>query len=74
MIRKLILTTVLATATAISAHAKAVEILNSDVAKPKYPFPKLELVTIDDTFGGWAKAQKTFFADGGVFDSIYQPK
>jgi sulfate/thiosulfate transport system substrate-binding protein len=46
----------------------------SEAAKAKYPFPKLELVTIDDTFGGWAKAQKTFFADGGVFDSIYQPK
>jgi sulfate transport system substrate-binding protein len=46
----------------------------SEAAKAKYPFPKLELVTVDDTFGGWAKAQKTFFADGGVFDSIYQPK
>lgn len=46
----------------------------SEAAKAKYPFPKLELVTIGDTFGGWAKAQKTFFADGGVFDSIYQPK
>lgn len=46
----------------------------SEAAKAKYPFPKLELVTINDTFGGWAKAQKTFFADGGVFDSIYQPK
>jgi sulfate transport system substrate-binding protein len=46
----------------------------SDAAKAKYPFPKLDLVTVDDTFGGWAKAQKTFFADGGVFDSIYQPK
>jgi sulfate/thiosulfate transport system substrate-binding protein len=37
-------------------------------------FPKLKLYTIDDTFGGWAKAQKTHFADGGVFDSIYQPQ
>jgi len=46
----------------------------SEAAKAKFSFPKLELVTIDDTFGGWAKAQKTFFADGGVFDSIYQPK
>jgi sulfate transport system substrate-binding protein len=24
-------------------------------------------------FGGWTKAQKTHFADGGVFDQIYQP-
>ena len=47
---------------------------SSDVAKAKYPFPKLDLVTIDDTFGGWGAAQKKYFADGGVFDSIYQPK
>jgi len=37
-------------------------------------FPKLTLFTIDDTFGGWAKAQKTHFADGGVFDQIYTRK
>jgi len=36
-------------------------------------FPKLELVTIAD-FGGWAKAQKTHFADGGTFDRIYSKK
>ncbi len=36
-------------------------------------FPKIKLVTIDDVFGGWQKAQKTHFADGGVFDQIYQP-
>ena len=36
-------------------------------------FPKLKLYTVDATFGGWANAQKTHFADGGVFDSIYQP-
>jgi sulfate transport system substrate-binding protein len=35
-------------------------------------FPKIELVTIDD-FGGWAKAQKTHFGNGGIFDRIYQP-
>jgi sulfate/thiosulfate-binding protein len=34
-------------------------------------FPKLALFTIDEAFGGWAKAQKTHFADGGVFDQIY---
>ena len=33
-------------------------------------FPTLKLVTIQD-FGGWAKAQKTHFADGGVFDQIF---
>jgi sulfate/thiosulfate-binding protein len=34
-------------------------------------FPKVNLITIDDVFGGWTKAQKTHFADGGVFDQIY---
>ena len=33
-------------------------------------FSKLKLVTIDEVFGGWQKAQKTHFADGGVFDQI----
>jgi sulfate/thiosulfate-binding protein len=36
-------------------------------------FPKVKLFTIDETFGGWTKAQKTHFADGGTFDQIYQP-
>jgi sulfate/thiosulfate transport system substrate-binding protein len=36
-------------------------------------FPTLALLTIDGTFGGWAAAQNKFFADGGVFDQIYQP-
>jgi sulfate/thiosulfate-binding protein len=34
-------------------------------------FPKLNLVTVDDTFGGWQKAQKTHFVDGAVFDQIF---
>jgi sulfate transport system substrate-binding protein len=42
-------------------------------AKHSAQFPKLSLFTIDDVFGGWTKAQKTHFADGGVFDQIYQP-
>ena len=33
-------------------------------------FAKLSLFTIDELFGGWAQAQKTHFADGGVFDQI----
>ena len=37
-------------------------------------FPKLRMVTIDGAFGGWSKAQQAHFADGGVFDQIYQPK
>jgi sulfate transport system substrate-binding protein len=28
---------------------------------------------VDEIFGGWQKAQKTHFADGGVFDQIFQP-
>jgi sulfate/thiosulfate-binding protein len=36
-------------------------------------FPKLKLVSVDAVYGGWQKAQKKFFADGGVFDQIYQP-
>jgi sulfate transport system substrate-binding protein len=37
-------------------------------------FPKVNLVTIDRVFGGWQKAQKAHFADGGLFDQIYQPR
>jgi sulfate transport system substrate-binding protein len=36
-------------------------------------FAKVNLFTIDQAFGGWSKAQKTHFADGGVFDQIFQP-
>jgi len=42
-------------------------------AKYSATFPKLKLVTIAEVFGGWQKAQQTHFADGGVFDQIYQP-
>ena len=35
-------------------------------------FPKIKLFTIDQVFGGWAKAQKIHFANGGVFDQIYR--
>ncbi len=47
----------------------------STAAAEKYSaqFPKLTLVTIDSVFGGWAKAHATHFADGGLFDQIYQP-
>jgi sulfate/thiosulfate transport system substrate-binding protein len=37
-------------------------------------FAPVSLFTIDQQFGGWAKAQKTHFADGGVFDQIYTRK
>ena len=35
-------------------------------------FPPLKLFTIDEMFGGWAKAQTAHFKDGGTFDQIYQ--
>jgi sulfate transport system substrate-binding protein len=37
-------------------------------------FSKVELFTIDEVFGGWQKAQKTHFDDGGLFDAIYRPQ
>jgi sulfate/thiosulfate-binding protein len=43
-------------------------------AKFEKQFPQLELITIDAVFGGWQKAQKAHFEDGGTFDQIYQPK
>ena len=48
----------------------------SDKAAAKYArqFPKLNLFTIDQAFGGWAQAGKTHFADGGQFDQIYTNK
>jgi sulfate/thiosulfate-binding protein len=42
-------------------------------AKFATSFAKVKLFTIDEVFGGWQKAQKTHFADGGVFDQIYKP-
>ena len=36
-------------------------------------FPKLKLFTVNEVFGGWQKAQKAHFADGAMFDQIYQP-
>lgn len=41
----------------------------NDVAR----FASLELITVDDEFGGWQAAQAKHFADGGVFDQIYAP-
>ena len=39
-------------------------------ARYRAQFPDLALVTVDKDFGGWARAQRTFFDDGGVFDRI----
>ncbi len=47
----------------------------SQAALDKFPgrFPPLDLFTVEEVAGGWAKAQQTHFADGGIFDQIYQP-
>ncbi|HYE32546.1 MAG TPA: sulfate ABC transporter substrate-binding protein [Methylomirabilota bacterium] len=37
-------------------------------------FPKVEMVTVDQEFGGWAKAQRAHFEEGGTFDQIYDRK
>ena len=46
---------------------------NAGIAK-KYAanFTQLKLVTLNEEYGSWSKAQQTHFADGGVFDQIYQ--
>ncbi|WP_238160433.1 sulfate ABC transporter substrate-binding protein [Pigmentiphaga sp. H8] len=60
----------------------AQEIIARNYYRPRNPevaakyasaFPKVNLITIDGVFGGWKKAQKTHFADGGTFDQLYQP-
>jgi len=47
----------------------------TEKAAAKYgaQFPKVKLFTLSEVAGDWAHAQKTHFADGGVFDQIYQP-
>jgi sulfate/thiosulfate-binding protein len=44
-----------------------------DAVAQKYAaqFPPVNLFTVDDVFGGWQKAQKDHFANGGSFDQIY---
>ena len=37
-------------------------------------FPKIKTFTIDEVFGGWAKAQKTHFVNGAIFDQIYNTR
>lgn len=60
---------------------EAQKIIASNYYRPRFPehaspedvarFPEVKLITIDEVFGGWAEAQKTHFADGGVFDEIH---
>ena len=35
-------------------------------------FPPMRLFTVDEVFGGWAKAQAEHFADGGVYDRLFE--
>ena len=62
---------------------EAQEIAGKNYYRPRDPqalakygeqFVNVKLISIDDVFGGWQKAQKTHFADGGVFDQIYGRK
>ncbi|MFN8750373.1 MAG: sulfate ABC transporter substrate-binding protein, partial [Betaproteobacteria bacterium] len=59
---------------------EAQDIIGANYYRPRDPqaaakyarqFPKLNLVTVDGEFGGWQKAQKTHFLDGGVFDQVF---
>ncbi|NLW47896.1 MAG: sulfate ABC transporter substrate-binding protein [Firmicutes bacterium] len=47
--------------------------MESVARKFAYQFPKVNLFTIDNVFGGWQKSQKIHFDDGGIFDQIYNP-
>lgn len=44
------------------------------LAQHSAQFPKIKTFTIDEVFGGWAKAQKTHFVNGAIFDQIYNTR
>ncbi len=59
---------------------EAQDIIGANYYRPRDPqaaakyakqFPKLNLVTVDEAFGGWQKAQKTHFVDGALFDQVF---
>jgi len=54
----------------IAAHNYLRPRLKEALEKRRDIFPPLDLFTIDDVFGGWRKAQKIHFDDGGIFDQI----
>lgn len=56
----------------IAVHHYLRPTLDTIANKYKDRFKSIDLFSVDEVFGGWAKAQKTHFADGGVFDQIYQ--
>ncbi|MGC4074393.1 MAG: sulfate ABC transporter substrate-binding protein [Nibricoccus sp.] len=43
-------------------------------AKHAAQFPNIPLFSVAEVFGGWTKAQQVHFADGGVFDQIYEKR
>lgn len=56
----------------IAVHHYLRPTLNTVADKYKDRFKPIALFSVEEVFGGWAKAQKTHFADGGIFDQIYQ--
>jgi sulfate transport system substrate-binding protein len=58
------------TAVANYLRPRDAELLKKNVAI----FPPIKTFTVDEVFGGWAKASATHFKDGGTFDQIYQSK
>ena len=51
-----------------------VEMIVAAAKKYAAQFPSVKLFTLSSVAGDWSKAQKTHFADGGLFDQIYQTK
>ncbi|HEY3177234.1 MAG TPA: sulfate ABC transporter substrate-binding protein [Candidatus Polarisedimenticolia bacterium] len=47
--------------------------VESVAARHASQFPSVRMFTVDKMFGGWEKAQRVHFADGGIFDTIYTP-
>lgn len=58
----------------IAAHHFYRPRLETVAAKHADTFPNIQLFTIDEMFGGWQKAHKLHFAEGGIFDQIQQAK
>lgn len=56
----------------IAVHHYLRPTLDSVAQKYKDRFKPIQLFSVEEVFGGWAKAQKTHFTDGGTFDQIYQ--
>jgi ABC-type sulfate transport system substrate-binding protein len=74
MFKKLMIAAVLLSGSALAGvAAKDISLLNVSYDPTRELYQEVSLFTIDEVFGGWQKAQKTHFSDGGLFDRIYQP-